>query len=107
MRTFSIFQVSDFGDPHENGVLTITVFRRDRSAVTRSLFGCLIRKLVAMLAEIFMLRWEAKAPLVEEVLPSSRSLFIPLNPRRQFSIKQPDVKIEEAPNEEQPIKVVR
>jgi hypothetical protein len=54
-----------------------------------------------------MLRWEAKAPLVEEVLPSSRSLFIPLNPRRQFSIKQPDVKIEEAPNEEQPIKVVR
>ena len=43
-------------------------------------------KVVAMLAEIFMLR-EAKVRLAEEVLPSSTSLFIPLNPRRQFSIK--------------------
>jgi hypothetical protein len=92
---------------HTNGVLPITVFLRDRSSVTTSLFGCLIRKVVAMLAEIFMLRLEAKARLVEEVLPSSTSVFVPLSPRRRFSFKQPDLKGEEAPNEEQSAKVVR
>ena len=60
-----------------------------------------------MLAEIFMLRLEAKARLVEELLPSSTSAFIPASPRSQFSFKQPDLKSQEAPNEEQSVKVVR
>ena len=38
-----------------------------------------------MLAEIFMVRWEAKVRLAEEVLPSSTSRFIPFNTRSQFS----------------------
>jgi hypothetical protein len=41
-----------------------------------------------MLAEIFMVRSEAKARLVEEVLPSSTSRFIPLSPRTQFTFKK-------------------
>ena len=36
-------------------------------------------KVVAMLAEIFMVRLEAEARLVEEVLPLRRSRFIPFN----------------------------
>jgi hypothetical protein len=60
-----------------------------------------------MLAEIFMVRSEAKARLMEDVLPSSTSAFIPVSPRSQFFFKQPDLKCEEAPNEEQSVKVVR
>jgi hypothetical protein len=60
-----------------------------------------------MLAEIFMLRLEAKARLVQEVLPSSTSVFIPLSPRRRFSFTQPGLKSEEVPNEEQSAKVDR
>jgi hypothetical protein len=62
---------------------------------------------VAMLAEIFMVRSEAKARLVEEVLPSSTSRFIPFAPSSQFVFKQPDLKGEEAPNEERPVRAVR
>ena len=62
--------------------------------------------MVAMLAEIFMVRSEAKARLVEEVLPSSNSPFIPLSPRSQFVFKQTDVKAEQAPSEEWPVGVV-
>jgi hypothetical protein len=61
---------------------------------------------VAMLAEIFMLRSEAKARSVEEALPSSTSRLVPLSPRKQFLFKQPDLKSDKAPNEEQSVKVV-
>ena len=60
-----------------------------------------------MLAEIFMVRSEAEARLLEEVLPSSTSRFIPFRPSSQCVFKQPGLKGEEAPNEEQPVKVVR
>jgi hypothetical protein len=62
---------------------------------------------VAMLAEIFMVRSEAQARLVEEVLPSSTSRFIPFSPSSQFVFKQTDLKGEEAPNEERPVRVFR
>ena len=99
LRTFSIVQA--------NGVLPITVFLRDRSTSKASLFRCLIQKVVAMLAEIFMLRLEAKARLVEEVLPSSASQFIPFSPMTQFTFKETDLKAKEAPREERPVSVVR
>jgi hypothetical protein len=60
-----------------------------------------------MLAEIFMARSEAKARLVEEVLPSSTSQFIPFSPRTQFVFKETDLKVKEAPSEERPVSVVR
>jgi hypothetical protein len=59
-----------------------------------------------MLAEIFMVRSEAKARLVEEVLPSSASHFIPLSPRTQFTFKNTDPKVADAPREEPPVGVV-
>jgi hypothetical protein len=60
-----------------------------------------------MLAEIFMVRLEAEARLVEEVLPSSTSRFIPFIPSSQFVFKETDLKDEEAPGEEPPIGVIR
>jgi hypothetical protein len=60
-----------------------------------------------MLAEIFMVRSEAKARLVEEVLPSSTSQFIPFNPRSQFVFKETDLKGKEALSEERRVSVVR
>jgi hypothetical protein len=73
-------------------------------------YGCLavlIQKVVAMLAEIFMVRSEAKARLVEEILPSSTSRFMPFSPRTKFTFKQTDLKAQEAPSEERPVNVVR
>jgi hypothetical protein len=64
-------------------------------------------KVVAMLAEIFMVRSEAEARLVEEVLPSSTSRFIPFNPKSKFAFKDTDPKSAEAPNEEPAVRVVR
>jgi hypothetical protein len=45
--------------------------------------------------------------LVEEVLPSSASQFIPFSPRTQFTFKETDLKAKEAPREERPVSVVR
>ena len=53
-----------------------------------------------MLAEIFMVRSEAEARLVEEVLASSTSRFIPFSPSSQFVFK--DLKGKDAPNKERP-----
>ncbi len=60
-----------------------------------------------MLAEIFMVRLEAEARLVEECRPSSTSRFIPFNPSGQFVFKETDLKGEAAPNKEQPAGVDR
>ena len=60
-----------------------------------------------MLAEIFMVRSEAQARLVEEVLPSSRSSFIPFSPKSQFAFKDTGLKGEKPPSEEWPDRVVR
>jgi hypothetical protein len=72
----------------------------------------------AMLAEIFMVRSEAKARVVEDVLPSSSSSFIPFSPRTQFTfketdlketdlketdLKETDLKAKESPSEERPV----
>jgi hypothetical protein len=90
-----------------NVVLSITVFRQSRSTMATSPFGCFDPKVVAMLAEIFIVRAEAKARLAEEVLPSSASSFIPFIPRTQFAFKQTDLNADEAPSEERPVRVVR
>ena len=76
-----------------------------RKGIAVRLFG--VEKVVAMLAEIFMVRSEAKARLVEDVLPSSTSSFIPFSPRTQFTFKQTDLKAKEASSEERPVSVVR
>ena len=76
-----------------------------RKGIAVRLFG--VEKVVAMLAEIFMVRSEAKARLVEDVLPSSTSSFIPFSPRTQFTFKQTDLKAKEASGEERPVSVVR
>jgi hypothetical protein len=47
--------------------------------------------MVAMLAEIFMMRLEAEARLVQEVLPASASGFIPFNPESQVVFKEADL----------------
>ena len=75
--------------------------------VSVSLFGCFDPKKVAMLAEIFMVRLEAEVRRVAEVLPSSTSRFIPFSPSSQFVFKETDLKGEEAPDEERPVRVVR
>jgi hypothetical protein len=72
-----------------------------------SLFGSFDAKVVAMPAEIFMVRLEAEARLLEEVLPSSRSRFIPYTPRSQFAFKQLADKDAEAPSEKRDDKGVR
>ena len=59
-----------------------------------------------MLAEVFMVRSEAKARLAEEVLPSSTSRSIPFSPSSQFVFKQPDLKGEEGPSEKPPVGAV-
>jgi hypothetical protein len=63
-------------------------------------------KVVAMLAEIFMVRSEAEARLVEEVLPSSTSRFIPFSPSSQLVFKETGLKGDEAPRAEQPVNVI-
>jgi hypothetical protein len=60
-----------------------------------------------MLAEIFMVRSEAEARLVGDVLPTSRSPFIPLSRCRQFVLKEADPEGEEASTEDRPATVVR
>jgi hypothetical protein len=45
--------------------------------------------------------------LVEEVLASSASQFVPLSPRTQFTFKNTDLKVAEAPREEPPVGVSR
>jgi hypothetical protein len=62
---------------------------------------------VAMLAEIFIVRSEAEARLVNEVLPWSTSSFIPFVPRSQFVFKKTDLNSTEPPSEEPPVRVVR
>ena len=60
-----------------------------------------------VLAEIFMVRSEAQARLMEEVLPSSKSPFIPLRPRGEFTFKETHRMGAEAASKEQPVKVAQ
>jgi hypothetical protein len=60
-----------------------------------------------MLAGIFIVRSEAKGRLVEEVLPSSTSQFIPFRPRTHFTFKEADFRAKDAPSEERPVRVFR
>jgi hypothetical protein len=60
-----------------------------------------------MLAEIFMVKSEAEARLVGEVLSTSRSAFIPLIPYSQFVFKEADPKGAEAPSGDRPATVAR
>jgi hypothetical protein len=55
----------------------------------------LFSRVVAMLAEIFMVRLEAAARALRETVPSSTSRFICFNPNSQFTVKQsPDSPLE-------------
>ena len=60
-----------------------------------------------MPAEIFMVRLEAEARLVEEVLPSSTSRFMPFSSNSQFGFKEMEPKAAEAPSKEPFIRLVR
>jgi hypothetical protein len=60
-----------------------------------------------MLAEIFMVRLEVEARLVEEVLPWSTSRFVPFSASSQFVFKETDLKGSKSPSEERPVRVVR
>jgi hypothetical protein len=60
-----------------------------------------------MLAEVFMVKSEAEARLVDEVLPSSRSSFVPFIPRSAFILKQTDLMGAGASSEDRPVTEVR
>ena len=60
-----------------------------------------------MLAEIFMVRLEAEARLVEDVVPSRTSRFIPFSLKRQFGFKETEPKAAEAPSKEPLVRIVR
>ena len=53
-----------------------------------SVFACLDPRVVAMLAEIFMVRLEAAVRPVQEKLPSSVSPFVPFSPNAQLTFKR-------------------
>ena len=57
-------------------------------AYLSSLFACLDPRVVAMLAEIFMVRLEAAVRPVQEKLPSSVSPFVPFSPNAQLTFKR-------------------
>jgi hypothetical protein len=59
-----------------------------------------------VLAEIFMVRLEAEARLLEEVLPSSTSRLILFSPKSQFGFKEAERKVVEAPSEEPRVRLV-
>jgi hypothetical protein len=67
----------------------------------------LVPEVVAMLAEIFMLRLEAERRLAQDVLPSSASHQMPFSPKRQFAFKETNREGAEAPSEEPPVRLVR
>ena len=58
-------------------MLPITGFRKTRCRLEASLFGCFDPRVVAMLAEIFIIRLEAERRLAQEVLPSGAFRLIP------------------------------
>jgi hypothetical protein len=70
------------------------------------LFGCLNPRVVAMLAEIFMLRLEATARLMDKTLPSSISPFVPVRPEPQFTAKEIEQRPAEAKLEERSLPLV-
>jgi hypothetical protein len=76
-------------------------------AYERGCLAVLIQRVVAMLAEIFMVRLEAKGRRVEEVLPSSTSSFIPFSPRSHFVFKETDAKGGETSDKDGPVTEVR
>jgi hypothetical protein len=72
-----------------------------------SLFGRFDPKVVAMLAEIFMMRLEAERRLGQEVLPSSASRLIPFSPKSQFAFKKANHEEAEALSKEPLVRLVR
>ena len=57
-------------------------------SVRHPTFGCLDLRVVAMLAEILMVRLEAAVRPVQEKLPSSVSPFVPFSPSAQLTFKR-------------------
>jgi hypothetical protein len=72
-----------------------------------SFFGRFNPKVVAMLAEIFMLRLEAEKRLAQDVQPSSASRQILFSPKSEFAFKETNREGGDAPSEEPPVRLVR
>jgi hypothetical protein len=72
-----------------------------------SLFGRFNPKVVAMLAEIFMLRLEAERRLAQGVQPLSASRQILFSPKSKFAFKETNQEGAEARSEEPPARLVR
>jgi hypothetical protein len=70
-----------------------------------SLFGRFNPKVVAMLAEIFMLRLEAERRLVQDVPPSSAPRQILFSPKSKFAFKETNQEGAEVPSEEPPVRL--
>jgi hypothetical protein len=71
------------------------------------LFGCLDPRVVAMLAEIFMVRLEAAARALQETVPSSTSRFVSFTPNSQFTFKESRDWLSEAVREEPTVQKVQ
>jgi len=59
--------------------------KKEHNDHQRQVFGCLELRVVAMLAEIFMVRLEAAARLTEEAIPSRASRFTPFIVAARFT----------------------
>jgi hypothetical protein len=87
-------------------VLSITVFCSNVGSLLGSLFG-FDPRVVAMLAEIFMLRLEAERRLAQDILPSSASRRIPFSPKSQFALEGANQNREEVATEEPAVRLFR
>jgi hypothetical protein len=74
--------------------------KKEHNDHQRQAFGCLDLRVVAMLAEIFMVRLEAAARLMEETIPSRASRFTPFIVGARFTAQaqQPPKPIAPLPN---------
>jgi len=74
--------------------------KKEHNDHQRQVFGCLDLGVVAMLAEIFMVRLEAAARLMEETIPSRASRFTPFIVGARFTAQaqQPPQPIAPLPN---------
>jgi hypothetical protein len=67
----------------------------------------LIQEVVAMLAEIFMVRLEAAARALQETALSSNSGFIAFNPHAQITFKESRDRLPEPASEKSSLRLVR
>jgi hypothetical protein len=76
-----------------------SLFRQGRVRKGAGEFGCPDPKVVAMLAEIFMMQLEAAARALQETAPSSNTRFVAFNPHAQITFKESRGRLAEAASE--------